>query len=812
MFFTFAEIESNCTMKLSVLPLLLFTFFYSKTIAAQEIAGTVNDEQNEPVAFAAVLLFNANDTTLHSSTLTDTSGFFQFTLSNPNIFYFIEVQTLGKKNFKSATFQGNHQFETITLKNDVNELGAVRILNKKPLYEKTGRGMIVNVSESPVLEGSNTKEVLEKIPGVSVGIDGNISLKGKSNLQIFMDGKPTNMSIEDLMRLLETMPATEIEKIEVFEIPPAKFDAAGGGGIINLVTKKGMRLGFNGNIGLRTGYGNYHKFTPWANGNYRSSKINAFGSTWYYNQMFDHKATADMKMNINGDTSSFFNRFHRIHHGIGYGGRYGLDYFVNNKTTIGYLGVLYNGNTFGWEPSTITVNGPASSAYDFIDAIENFDYFYSGHTHNLNLSHEIKENESINLDVDIALRKNGRDNNNLNEYFLKDSALTPYYIEQLGNSNSTIAATALDYEKTVLNWELETGVKGSYVKTNNDFSAFNGTNSEDAIENVGLSNRFVYEEAIGAAYLSGIKKWKERWTLDAGFRAEYTLAKGTSPTIVSSFQKNYINFFPNLSLSYSKPKKYSLSSAYTRRIKRPEYHQLNPFQSQTNQFNFHEGNPDLNPAYTDVLNITYGLLDAFYLTLSANQTHGLMNRVIMQEETAQRQVYTIQNLDKFENYSINAFIPWKIKKWYQGHINGTYYYNKMASSLKWGTVGYELNTFRISMQHIFTLPKDISLELSGFYNHDSYWNIWFVEPHYKLDFGASKKFKNWKININFADFLNVREGNGGVFQDNVNMATTYKPESRKVILNIRYRFGNQKVKEARKRKTASEELQKRAGE
>jgi hypothetical protein len=219
----------------------------------------------------------------------------------------------------------------------------------------------------------------------------------------------------------------------------------------------------------------------------------------------------------------------------------------------------------------------------------------------------------------------------------------------------------------------------------------------------------------------------------------------------------------------------------------------------------------LQPQISDVATLTYSLLDAFYFTLSGSQMKGLMNRVIKQEEELQRQVYITENLEKFENYSFNAYIPFKIKKWYSGNVSSTVYYNKMSSDLDWGVVGYEIFTFDLNMRHVFNLPSDYKFELSGFYKHDSYWNIWFVEPHYQLDLGLSKMYKDFRFSLSVKDFLNIREGNGGVFQNTVNMATTYKPESRKAMLSINYKFGNKKVRSARQRSTGSEDLQKRSG-
>lgn len=187
-----------------------------------------------------------------------------------------------------------------------------------------------------------------------------------------------------------------------------------------------------------------------------------------------------------------------------------------------------------------------------------------------------------------------------------------------------------------------------------------------------------------------------------------------------------------------------------------------------------------------------------------------MTQVVEQQDALERQVNSIENLDDFYNFSFNATIPIQLKKWWNINLNTTIYHNILNSQLDIGSFEYELTSFNIQMQQMFTLPKGWKMELSGFYNHDSYWNIFFVDPHYKLDLGFSKKIKKLNIAISFQDFLNVREGNGGIFQNNIEMPTTYKPESRILRVNLNYAFGNQGVKKERRRRTGSEDLLKRA--
>ena len=781
---------------------------------SQDIKGKVLDDTREPLPFAAILLYQAKDSSLVATAYTDTLGVFSIPFSNKWTSSYLQVEIIGKELYSSEIFEGPKDFLEIVLLSSSVELDVVKIgQRKKTFIEVTGRGVVLNIAASPIAQGSNAKELLEKIPGAVVNQDGSVSIKGKQQILIYIDGKPTNMSLEDLMRLLESTPASDIEKLEVFETPPAKFDAAGSAGIVNFVYKKGKGLGYNGNIGINAGYGNWHKLSPWAGINYRKRKFNVFGNSWYYNKLNDHTATADMIMEENGEKSSFYNEFHRVHHPIGYGARYGVDYFLNDSVTIGYLGVYYNGEMSGWEPSTVTVTGPASQLYDYIDAIEQFRYYWHGLTHNLNLKKILRKGGSINVDLDFASRKNGNENSNLNNFFLGSTSLTPNFVDQGGQTDNLIYVGKIDYETVVFkDWGLEAGAKYSHVGTDNEFRSHVGTSELDLVENMDASNSFEYREQIYAVYGILTKKWKEQWSFDAGLRIEHTAAQGLSPTTSATFSRVYTNFFPNFSLAYRQADKFSISSSATRRIDRPNYHQLNPFRSQTNNFNFHEGNPTLQPQFTNTANLSIGIRDLWFLTFTASNTQGLMNQVIKQDEELKRQTHTTENLDNFYNYSVHLSSPFKPLKWWLVNLNTTVYYNEMESNLDWGVVGYELLSFSVNLQQQFEISKTFTAEISGFYHHDSYWNIWFVEPYYQFDAGLSKQIKSFSLNLSVRDFLNVRQGNGGVFQGNINMATTYRPESRIVMLSLSYSFGNQEVKAARRRKTGSEELQERAGD
>ncbi|MAS51967.1 MAG: hypothetical protein CMD20_02060 [Flavobacteriales bacterium] len=780
---------------------------------SQKVNGIIQSN-TEPIKYANILLYQSKDSSFVEATLSDTLGVFSIELPSLSESYYLSIQIIGYENFTSETFRGNKSFGIINIKLDKNQrLDEVNINVSKPLFEKTGRGMIVNIGTSPIISSGSTQDALEKIPGVTVNIDGGLTLKGNENVRIYIDGKPTYMDLKDLKNLLENTPANEIEKIEVFETPPSKFEAAGNAGIINIIRKKSKGLGYKGYMGGNIGYGNFHKLSPWIYSNYRTKKTNVYGSAWYYNNKSDQYTTEDILMNINNEFSTFYNSGHRVSNVLGSGSRVGVDYFLDKKNTVGYLGVIYEGKSIGDEPSSISVTGPAKDNYDFIEAVQKFDYGWFGQTHNLNFKRDIGKGEYLNIDLDFIKRGNYNKTSTLNEYFIQDSALTPNFFKQDGFTNNLIGVSKIDYAKTIFkNWSFETGAKASWVRTKNDFKAYIGESIEDATEDLNQSNQFHYEEAIYSGYVVMAKKWSDKLNLDAGIRIERTNTKGISQNIDSTYKNNYTNIFPNVSLKYQITKNHNLSLALTSRIKRPAYWQLNPFTSQVNQFIYSTGNPLLQPQITDKINLSWGIKNSIFFSLSASQTLGIMTNVIEQIDSLERQIHSIQNLDDFYNFNFNSSVPIKIKKWWLVNLSGTLYNNQLVSKVDFGTLGYKLSSFNFKMQQFITFPKKWKFEISGFYNHDSYWNIYFVEPYYQIDIGGSKKFKNLNISFSLKDFLNIRKSYGGVFQNNIKMPNTYKPESRILQVNIVYTLGKKEVKSERKRKTGSEDILERVKE
>lgn len=616
------------------------------------ITGKVIDENKEVLPFAVVALKNSIDSSLYKMEMTDTLG--QYSISATNGSYFLVLQLLSYDLYTSSKFELNesYQMPDIQLKSQLQLLDEVVIkAPEKPIIQKTARGLEVNVANSPVLSSGSTQDALAKVPGVMMNPDGSLLLKGRTGVQIFIDGKRTYMSLEQVMQYLQSLPATDIEKIEVFDIPPAKFDAEGSGGVINIVLKNGAALGTNGMVGMNVGYGKYHKFVPWLTMNHRTKKMNVYASAWYSNsktyQLYDYQSTIP----LDGENTYLESKAERIFNNNGFGGRIGLDYEVNKKNTIGFLAYAHMGEFSSFEPSITNRLGENVTIYNKVDALNERSSPWKGQGYNLNYQRKIKKGEELTIDADFILTGSDASQKAQNKQYWDEQFLVNNITELDNITAMQIVVGKVDYIRNISEkWKLESGLKSSFVNTKNTNNQYIGTDLLPITFDEKKSNSFTYKENIYAGYTTIQGTLTKNIDVDLGLRAEHTFSEGYSPTLDTTTTRNYFNLFPNAAFKYKGIKELDLSFAYARRLNRPNYWRLNPFELQLNQFNYKKGNPYLQPQYASSYSFGTAYKNKLFTTISYTHTSKAMTEVLEQNEQTQLTYHTVINLDDIDNY------------------------------------------------------------------------------------------------------------------------------------------------------------------
>jgi outer membrane receptor protein involved in Fe transport len=768
---------------------------------AQFATGTVCSTTGDTLAFAQVELIDLFLGQTVNAVYTDDKGYFKIPISQAEIHYKIRISSLGYLIHLTDSFLNSLDLGVVKLSLDGNEIGETVIKIDKNIIEKTGRGMNINIASSPLLENSNAKEILSKIPGVTMDENGKITLNGQREVQIFVNGKPSLISLDQLIQQLESTPGSEIEKIEVFNNPPAKFDAEGSGGVINIVKKTNNSEGFNGNIGVNAGAGKYPKANSWSSFNFRKKKINFYGNL----NASQNKITFIQKINLSTQINDKYSQINNLKIPVftnrNLNGKVGMDFKIDSNSTLGVLISPYSGDFKAYEITNTTVIA-GDYNHDLTKGYRDFDFDWKGNVYNLNYGRKIKEG-SWNFDVDYLYNYNGSDQLSKSDYWLENEVNETEEYTTDWNIYLRALTGKLDFEKKLKKgWALNAGGKFSILKLNNQ-TKNSFLNSES---NWAITSNAAYKESIQAAYVSTDKKWGKKWNSDFGLRAENTIISGGFGDDSTNFNRQFLNLFPNASVSYEANAKWSHSLSYSKRISRPEYQELTPFEQRMNPYLISKGNSYLKPELSHSFNYGLALLNRYFL--SVGHTYKTDGIFLTPNHTSESivQTYQLKNIGQQHNSNITLSAPLKLRKWWTINSSLTVFRNQLLNA---GKLNFAFNSFNTRLQNQFKFKKGWNAEFVGFYHYKGFWNVWYQDPFIQFDFSVSKKMNSWKFAFTGNDIFGLRIHTGGQFQGLVESETSFEPEKQVFKVSASYSFGNQKLKKQRNRETSASELNNR---
>lgn len=790
---------------------LLLTAF-SLTAQDAKIEGSIADASGGPLGFANVLLLNQADSSLYRGEITDVDGRFVFEKVKTGK-YLLQSTMVGYNKVYSDTFTHDGINSTtipiLSLTNGVS-IEEVTVTGKKPLIELHADKMILNVDNSSISAGNSALEILQKAPGVIVDNNQNISLRGKQGVLVTINGKNQYLSGEEITRLLENMPATNIKNIEIVTNPSAKYDAEGNSGIINIVLKKNENLGTNGSLSstFRQGWRTSHFQN--LNLNYRSEKVNVYGGAEYYN--FGWQQNLDLVRTIPfGEGETVFDQKSKmIESGDGYNLKLGIDYLLSPMTTVSLLAKRNAGDEQDDNNTTTDIRGINMPAFDvlLVEAYDNEEYMQN--TLNANIRHKFNdEGLELTLDADISQYRNDGSFNYDN--FFQDqngnSLTSPYFLRNNQGSNIDIFAGKIDFTIPVSKkMNLEFGAKTSMVSTENS-TLFEDQNADGQwMSQVERSNDFMYDEDVWAAYANGSGSFG-KIMIQAGLRLEQTRSEGRSITLNQSVPRKYTNLFPSLSLSTEVVEGQNVSLTYSRRLERPNYRDLNPFENYLDQYTFQRGNPFLNPQYSNAFGLNYSIGRSLFISLNYSHTTDANTEVIEQESSENKTFQTRQNLDDFNNFSATVSMPRVITEWWTTRLNLTTFYNEYSSVIPSGILDNSDWAHVLNINNELNLPGEWQAEVSGQFQSGMVFGLFQIDPRAGLDLGVSRKILKGKGNlkINMSDVFRSQNSTVKILQDDINLLVEQVNDTRRLTVNFSYSFGNQKVKAARKRRTAAQD-------
>jgi iron complex outermembrane recepter protein len=796
-----------------------FHFIFAQTA---NIKGILQDAEGAPAAFASVGLYASADSNLVKAAATTETGQFQL-VAIPAGQYFLRTSFVGFGELvrTNITTQAGQELDLGILKFSADGVvlaEAVVTANRRMVEVKPDR-TIFNVEGTINATGSDGLQLLRKAPGVQVDNNDNVVVLGRSGVLVYVDGKRLPLSGAELSQYLQNLQAAQIDRIDIITNPGAKYEAEGNAGIIDIKLKRVAGQGANGSLNTTFSQGRYHNANVQASANYRNKSMSAFGSAGYTNSRgFNDMKFLSYQNNLVLDEIADM-QFPRV----GPNWRLGTDFFLSKKHTLGFL-MSGNKNSMSRKSyNEITLAQESNPTQ--IDSILVADSFSDedrfNQSYNVNYRFETGKSHSLNIDLDYGKYAMDQYRFQPNEYY--NSAKTQLF-SSLTNSFNTptdinISTVKLDYEQKLLGGQLGLGTKVSKVVSDNTFLFFDVLNGEQ-IRNDQNSNTFLYDEKVYAGYANYNRELNKIWSMSAGLRAEKTDAIGNLTTFDPTLQKppvvlNYLSWFPSAGLTYAKSPMHVLNLNYGRRINRPDYNVLNPFNNQLSQLSYEKGNPFLRPEIVNNIELGYTMFYAFNFKLAHSVTADQITRLIAPDTVDQRAGFiTWDNLATQSTTSFNISAPFTATKWWEIYINANAaYLDNQADYGNGAIVDVQAFNYSIYQQSTFSLPKGFKAELSGWYSGPGVWGgVFLYDPSYSIDLGLQKKF--------FREALTVRLSASDIFWQSYWSGYSRfnglysigegRNDTRRVGINLNYNFGNQQVK-TRKRDTGLESEAKRVG-
>lgn len=799
--------------------LLLIQFVLLLSLGAQTISGSIKNHKGHAVSGATVSLLKAADSSVVKLQGSKEDGSFSFTATEQG-HYVVTAGSVGYGTSSTSPFiltDKDVQLPEIILTETFRKMETIVISAKKPLVQVKGDRTILNVEGTINAIGNTVLELLRKSPGVSVDQEDRIAMNGKNGVQVFVDGRPTPLAGSDLAAYLKSIQSSEVEAIELITHPSAKYEAAGNAGIINIRLKKNKAYGTNGSVTIGYNQGIYGKYNTGLALNHRTAKVNVFGNLNYNGGITQKKMTVNRQL-----SDSFFSQSGTLkENSKTLNVKAGIDYFINTQNTVG---ILVNGNfgNTGLTNNSFTTIAPVAAAPTRILKADNRFSSYRDHLDfNLNYFYSGKEEKTLNVNADYGFynMKGGQFQPNYYYDGSGQTLLNTITYEMITPTKIDIYSLKGDYEQPFRKGKLAAGVKVSYVETDNDFQRYNvGLNSK-ALD-YDRSNRFVYRENINAAYVNYNRQWK-RIQLQAGLRAENTVVNGTSTfkkesngvfrNYDSTIRQNYINLFPSVAINYSQSLDHQFGLSLSRRIDRPAYQDLNPFELKVDDYLVQRGNAYLRPQYTTGVGASYVYKQKLNTSLNYSAVKDLAAWILDTTETS-KSVASRQNLASQKVLSLNVGYPLQHKNYALfANLNTTY--SAFAGDFGTGrTINEEAFTLNLYAQNSLKFAKTWTAELTGFYYSPSVQegNIR-VRAFWAMDAGVQTRLTDDKLilKLSVSDVFNTLQFKSRSSFAGQTVDYNTKNETRQLKLSATFRLGSKDVKSARQRKSGAEEEMKR---
>ncbi|MFZ5977620.1 MULTISPECIES: outer membrane beta-barrel family protein [Hydrotalea] len=783
--------------------IIVFVLFNLNNVFGQSLKGKIVTANNTPIEFVTVSLLK--DTINLENTITDSNGVYRFTRLKIG-HYKLSVSHINYENKETAFNMLNDTIINVMLFLKSKELKEIAVSGKKPLIQRKVDRIIFNVENSLTAIGSNALEAISKAPGVRV-INNTISLVGKSKLAIMFNGRLSQLTGDDLINYLKSTSANDISTIEVITNPPAKYDAEGNSGLINIITKKNTQLGYNCSVQLGDAQSTYNTLLGGVNLNYNKEKNKLY-------TLFNagNGSTAPIEKNIIFyPTQTWKKTNNRRDYNRYITGTIGYDYQPNAKTAAGF------NYSFGALSPNMkeAISTPIYNLFNTIDSSINTN---ANSTRNINyqsvnIHFENKIDsvgKKITIDGDWYFYQDNNERKFTNENYNANGELMPNTLTQyLSGSKQNINLYTLNIvaDLPFKAYKISVGGKLSFINNKSDVSFYQRINNRYAFDNSN-SNNFIYNENTQAIF-ANFSKTIKKFDFQVGLRSENTGTTGISQNNNQTTKNSYFKFFPTAYITYNLNDMNSFSLSYGKRINRPSYYKLNPFKWYTNSYSYSEGNPFLQPSFNNNFEISHTYNNFLTTALSVSNENNRFDQITIVQNNTNLQITKYLNFLKTYTYQLSSSVFINKINWLETNNQFQIFYSVSKSSLPetkpiikgWG--GYVSSDNQIVFNKVRTILGELNFwyqfpyidgldKSSGYYNIDAAIKFLVHKKKLQVTISGNDILKSNKP-IYYSLFNNIKQQNNNYY------------DNQQINISILYKFGNQKIKKNYRQINNSEE-------
>ncbi len=761
----------------------------------------IESEEAQPLMYASIVLNTVKDSTMVSGAITREDGTFIMEELPPGT-YFITVNYVGFppqdfNNIRITFREPEFDMGVVEISPTAQILNEVTVEAARSLMETGLDRRVINVGQEITAIGGTGLDIMQNIPSVAVDFDGNVSLRGSSNVTILIDGRPSNLTGLSGSEALEQIPAEMIERVEVITNPSARYNPEGTSGIINVVLKQQRRPGYNGMVSLNAGTaGRYsgslnlnYKVNKWnffTNYSGRLSDMDFFGNS--LRETFNATGSNFMDQDITGDMGM---NSHNIQAGV--------DYNFNQKNTLTFTSRYSNWNRSFDNLTEYMLYSDLTNPNSLFLMDNETDMLHNSFTHQLNFrrTYDEKHRELI-ADVSFSTRNMDRNENFLQEYYEQNwSNPNGQILQERSNmyGDNWSFTTQLDYVHPLSEEsKFETGYRIQLREMDSNFN-FENFNPEtgDWINNANRSNHFIYDEQIFAAY-GMYATMLGKFSIQAGLRAEQTFTTADQRSDVNPAYKNqYLSLFPTAHIRRNFENNQSMQVSYSRRINRPHNRNINPFLRYNSEYDVSFGNPDLNPEFINSYEIGY---QKFWKTTTLNPslfyryTNGMITRYRYVDEIEGNDVTvsTYDNLNRGISYGTELILTQRISDWW--NVNTTLsYFRRIIDGAQ---MAEEADSYSWSGRFVsnMNLGSGWNLQVNGFYRSPIIMLQGEMDAMYSASAGVRKNIwgNSGTISLNISDIFNTMRFSMYNYGDNFTMDMERWRTSRMISLGFTYRI------------------------